>query len=162
MNILSIFLAICTDTGTEMPYSSSNFNNFCGCIDKPDDDDKLNCSIVQLQQSQSSKLCVSLQYAMLCTTPLRSSSSCASTDDIFDVSTDDVSGDVSGDSTGDVSGDSTDDASSSCVSLQNAILCTNPLSCSSSCVSHKAAILRTGRILAKPCRMRWKLLSGKF
>src|SRR6218665_2671105 len=103
---------------------------------------------------------------MLCTTPLSSSSSSASTDDIFDVSTDDLS-DVSTDDVSDVSiddvfGDSTDDESSSCVSVPNAMLCTTLMSCSASCVSHKAAILRTGRILAKPCKMGWKLLSGKL
>src|SRR6218665_2254923 len=102
---------------------------------------------------------------MLCATPSSSSSSCVSTDDVSCVSTNDVS-DVSTDDISDVSTDdvscvsTTDDVSSSCISVENAMLF-NPLSCSP-CVSHKDAILGTGRILAKPCRTRWKLLSGKF
>src|SRR6218665_2617718 len=103
---------------------------------------------------------------MLCATPSSSRSSCGSTDDVSCGSTDDVScastDDVSDVSTDDVSDVSTGDISSSCVSVHNATPCTTPLNCSTSCVTHKAAILRTGRILAKPCRMRWKLLSGKF
>src|SRR6218665_1722742 len=149
MNMLPILLAICTDTGSDMLCSSSNFNNFCGCRDKPDDDDKLTCSIVKLSESQSSTSRVSSQYAMLCTTPSSSSSSSVSTDDVSCASTDNVS-DIS-----------TDDVSSSCVSVHNAMICTTPPSCSSFRVPHKAAILGTGRILAKLCRMRWKLLSGK-
>src|SRR6218665_3502183 len=99
MNMLSILLAICTDIGQEMPYCSYNFNNFCGCRVKPDDDEWLNCSIVKLKQSQISILWVSLQYAMLCATPSSSSSSCDSTDDIAGVSTDDASGVSTGQST---------------------------------------------------------------
>src|SRR6218665_1380276 len=83
--------------------------------------------------------------------------SCASTDDVSNISTDDVS-DVS---TDDVSDVSTDNVSASCVSVHNAMLCTTPTSCSSFLVPHKAAILGTGRILAKLCRLSWKLLSGK-
>src|SRR6218665_3328923 len=203
MNMLLIILAVCTDVGREMPCISRNFHNFCGCRDKPEDDEWLNCSILELAQSQSSKSHVSLQYVMLCTIPLSTTSSSASTDDVSGVSTNDVSslcvslqnailctiplsttsssastddvsgastndvsgvstGDVSDVSIGDVSGVSNDNVSSLCVSLQNAILCTNPPSCSSFCALHKAAILRTCRILAKPCRMGWKLLSRKF
>src|SRR6218665_137665 len=171
MNMKPILLAICTDIGFLMQYCSCTFNNFCGCLDKPDDDEWLNCSIVKLKQLQSSTLRVSLQYAMLCGNPLSSSSSCDSTDNIScdstdniscvstddvsgvsankvsDVSTDNVSGVSTGDASGagvstddisgvstdnvsgagvstdDISGVSTDDVSS-CVSVQNALLCT--------------------------------------
>src|SRR6218665_1488188 len=99
MNMLPILLAICTDTGSDMLCSSSNFNNFCGCRDKPDDDDKLTCSIVKLSESQISTSRVFSQYAMLCATLPGSGSSCVSTNDV----------------------------SSSCVSVQNATLCTTPL-----------------------------------
>src|SRR6218665_3513097 len=124
MNMQPILLAICTDLGREMLCISRKFHNFCDCRDKPDDDEWLNSSIVPLYQSQSSKLCVSLQYAMLCTTPSSSSSSCVSTNDVSCVSTDDVS-DVSTDDVSDVSTDdvscvsTTDDVSSSCISVEN-------------------------------------------
>src|SRR6218665_3327212 len=118
MNMLLIILAVCTDVGREMPCISRNFHNFCGCRDKPEDDEWLNCSIVELAQLQSSKSHVSLQYVMLCTIPLSTTSSSASTDDVSGVST----SDVSGVSTGDVSGDSTDDVSSSCVSVEKGVL----------------------------------------
>src|SRR6218665_464740 len=115
MNMLLIILAVCTDVGREMPCISRNFHNFCGCRDKPEDDEWLNCSILELAQSQSSKSHVSLQYVMLCTIPLSTTSSSASTDDVSGASTNDVSGvptgDVSGVSTGDVSGVSTGDVS---------------------------------------------------
>src|SRR6218665_3696866 len=120
MNMQPILLAICTDVGREMLYCSSNFNNFSGCRDKPDDDDKRNFSIVQLSESQISTSRVSSQYAMLCATLPSSGSSSVSTDDV----------------------------SSWCISVPNGTVCTTPLSCSS------VAILRTGRILAKPCRTR--------